>query len=138
LFGSTEIIAYLFNTYGPGESLIPNNLRSSPSSPFPKFLSGQSSGSKLRIDARPDAVKLKPITIWGWEGAPYVKDVRKTLTELGLAHIFVNCANGSQNRNSLIQKTKLFQVPYIVDPNTGVEMFESKEIVKYLESTYTV
>ena len=27
-------------------------------------------------------------------------------------------------------------VPYLVDPNTGKEMFESAEIVRYLEETY--
>lgn len=28
------------------------------------------------------------------------------------------------------------QVPYLVDPNTGVNMFESAEIVKYLKQQY--
>ena len=28
------------------------------------------------------------------------------------------------------------QVPYIEDPNTGVAMFESSAIVKYLDETY--
>ena len=28
------------------------------------------------------------------------------------------------------------QVPFLIDPNTGVEMFESAEIVEYLEATY--
>ena len=41
------------------------------------------------------------------------------------------------NRRVLESKTKTFQVPYIVDPNTGVSMFESAEIVKYLDATYT-
>ena len=36
-----------------------------------------------------------------------------------------------------MKKTGLFQVPFIVDPNTGVEMFESAEIVKYLNEVYT-
>jgi glutathione S-transferase len=27
-------------------------------------------------------------------------------------------------------------VPYLVDPNTGVEMFESADIVRYLDRTY--
>jgi glutathione S-transferase len=27
-------------------------------------------------------------------------------------------------------------VPYLVDPNTQVEMFESADIVTYLETTY--
>ena len=28
------------------------------------------------------------------------------------------------------------QVPYLVDPNSGVEMFESADIVAYLEAHY--
>lgn len=28
------------------------------------------------------------------------------------------------------------QVPYLEDPNTGVEMFESAEIIEYLKQTY--
>ena len=27
-------------------------------------------------------------------------------------------------------------VPYLVDPNTGTEMFESADIVAYVEKTY--
>ena len=27
-------------------------------------------------------------------------------------------------------------VPYIEDPNTGVKMFESRDIVRYLDRTY--
>ena len=41
---------------------------------------------------------MKPIVLYGWEGAPYVTDVRRTLDELGLAHVLVNCAKGSGNR----------------------------------------
>jgi glutathione S-transferase len=28
------------------------------------------------------------------------------------------------------------QVPYLADPNTGRELFESADIVRYLEDTY--
>jgi glutathione S-transferase len=28
-------------------------------------------------------------------------------------------------------------VPFLVDPNTGVELFESPEILEYLEAVYT-
>jgi glutathione S-transferase len=28
------------------------------------------------------------------------------------------------------------QVPYLIDPNTGKEMFESGDIVEYLEAEY--
>ena len=33
---------------------------------------------------------------------------------------------------------KYRQVPYLQDPNTGVEMFESAEIAEYLRATYAV
>jgi glutathione S-transferase len=50
----------------------------------------------------------------------------------------VNCARGSANRNRMYQQTGRFQVPYLEDPNTGISLFESAEIVKYLLNTYTV
>merc|ERR1712146_417679 len=84
-----------------------------------------------------DNSKMKPIVLYGWEGASACKPVRAKLNELGLAHTFITCASGSQNRRSLESKTKTFQVPYIEDPNTNVKMFESKEIVAYLQQVYT-
>lgn len=80
---------------------------------------------------------LQPVTLWGYEGSPFVRPVRETLSSLGLAHIMVNCARGSANRDKLFEKTGRFQVPYLEDPNTDVNMFESGEMVKYLLATYT-
>jgi hypothetical protein len=31
-----------------------------------------------------------------------------------------------------------WQVPYLEDPNTGVKMFESAEIVEYIRATYAL
>lgn len=31
-----------------------------------------------------------------------------------------------------------WQAPYLEDPNTGVKMFESAEIVEYLKATYAL
>ena len=55
-------------------------------------------GNKIRPNIRVDNLKMKPIVIYGWEGAQYVKVVRECLNELGLSHTFINCANGSLNR----------------------------------------
>jgi glutaredoxin len=137
LFGGKDVIEYLFTNYGPGVENIPPNLRLASNSGSSSFGGGK--GSKVRPNIRSDFTKLKPITLFGWEGAPFVKPVRDTLNELGLAHVFVNCANGSQNRDQLSRRSKgVFQVPYIIDPNTNIEMFESAEIIKYLEEVYTV
>ena len=37
----------------------------------------------------------------------------------------------------MVKETGRFQVPYLKDPNTGVALFESAEIVKYLDEVYT-
>jgi len=132
LGGAKTIISYLFDSYGPGADKIPSSLKGGGIS------FGSGGGPKIRKDARPDFAKLKPIVLYGWEGAPYVKPVREALTALALAHVMVNCAQGSSNRSKLQSKAGTFQVPYIEDPNTGVAMFESVEIIKYLEQTYTI
>ena len=93
--------------------------------------------AKQLPNARKDMQQLQPVTLWGYEGSPFVRPVRETLSSLGLAHIMVNCARGSANRDLLYEKTGRFQVPYLEDPNTGIAMFESGEMVKYLLATYT-
>ncbi|KAG9131001.1 hypothetical protein Leryth_006752 [Lithospermum erythrorhizon] len=61
----------------------------------------------------------------------------QTLTE-GFAMIFSMdkvlffCACGSPNRQELYRKVGHFQVPYLNDPNTGVQMFRRR-----LWSTYS-
>ena len=37
----------------------------------------------------------------------------------------------------MVEKTGWFQVPYLMDSNTGIEMFEGPEIVEYLEAVHT-
>mmetsp|Transcript_2922 Transcript_2922/g.3083 ORF Transcript_2922/g.3083 Transcript_2922/m.3083 type:complete len:361 (+) Transcript_2922:92-1174(+) len=128
LTGADLIIKHLFNTYGPGEENIPARLKGG--------RGGDGKGS-LDRNARSDFLKIKPIELYGVEGAPYVKPVREALQSLALAHIFIPCAEGSKHRAILERKSgSSFQVPFIVDPNTGVQMFESAEIVKYLKEVY--
>uniref|UniRef100_UPI002352981B glutathione S-transferase N-terminal domain-containing protein n=1 Tax=Spongiibacter tropicus TaxID=454602 RepID=UPI002352981B len=42
----------------------------------------------------------------------------------------------SDNRCRLFELTGRSQVPYLVDPNTGVAMFESADILAYLDQEY--
>lgn len=133
LYGSTDIINHLFSTYGPGVDAIPSSLKGGASG------SGVSSGKgSYNSKARNDNIFMKPIQLYGWEGASYVRPVREALNSLALAHIMINCAEGSSNRQSLEKMAGTFQVPYIIDPNTGIKMFESKEIVNYLLKTYCI
>jgi glutathione S-transferase len=52
--------------------------------------------------------------------------------------VYHSCARGSVKRDILKQKTGIFQLPYLEDPNTGVKMFESADIVEYLRVTYAI
>jgi hypothetical protein len=92
--GATEIVTYLFDTYGPGAAKMPSSVKGS----MLDGLMKSSRGASIRKNARSDNIKMKAITLYGWEGAQYVKQVRETLTELGLAHVMINCADGSVNR----------------------------------------
>lgn len=42
------------------------------------------------------------------------------------------------NRDKFIAKYGFFEIPCLLDPNTGVELFNAKDITKYLETTYTI
>eukprot|EP00977_Amphora_coffeiformis_P018615 scaffold6610_cov163-Amphora_coffeaeformis.AAC.9 len=96
-------------------------------------------GSRLDPNARPENVDMLPLAVWGYECSPFVRPVREKLCSLGLAHVFVSCSRGSTNRDKLLERSgaKAFQVPFLKDPNTGLELFESNEIVEYLEDVYT-
>ena len=95
-------------------------------------------GSKRQANARPDNEEMLPLELWGYEPSPFVRPVREKLCGLCLRHVLVPTARGSANRDALIAKTGVqFQVPYLVDPNTGVALFESLEIIEYLDAVYT-
>ena len=42
----------------------------------------------------------------------------------------------NSKRDEFLKKYGKVQVPFLIDPNTGVEMFESADIVSYLDHTY--
>eukprot|EP01041_Mallomonas_annulata_P000799 gene799-1551_t len=129
LIGADLIVDHLFMTYGPGVTAIPASLKGGKA--------GNGPGSLVK-NYRNDFLKIKPIQLFAVEGAPYCKPVRECLQSLAIAHVVVPCAEGSKNRALLERRTgKPFQIPYIVDPNTGVEMFESAEIIKYLKEVYS-
>ncbi|GAB4816927.1 hypothetical protein N2152v2_003973 [Parachlorella kessleri] len=125
MYESDDIIRYLFETYGGGSSNIPLSLRLG-------FLTALTCGLGLAPRGAkgsfytPSKVPEQPLVYWGYELSPFCKVVREKLSELEIPHLYHSVARGSPKR----------QVPYIEDPNTGVAMFESAAIVKYLDETY--
>jgi glutaredoxin len=78
----------------------------------------------------------KRLELWSFESSPYCRMVRTLLTGLELPYLLHNVAKDSPKREAFIARTGKMQVPYLLDPNTGVEMFESVRIERYLLSTY--
>uniref|UniRef100_A0A6M2EAH0 GST N-terminal domain-containing protein n=1 Tax=Populus davidiana TaxID=266767 RepID=A0A6M2EAH0_9ROSI len=133
MYESDDIIKYLVQKYGDGS--IPFTLSLGLLTTLTEgfaMIGRMGKGSSYT----PSKLPPKPIELWAYEGSPFCKIVREVLVELELPHIFRSCARGSPKRQILFEKVGHFQAPYIEDPNTGVQMFESAEIVEYLKVTY--
>lgn len=76
------------------------------------------------------------IELYQIEHCPYCVKVREKLTELGLSYIVHNRTN-AETEKRLIQLGGKRQVPFLVDPEQNVMMYESDDIVNYLEEQYS-
>ncbi|MFI4979606.1 MAG: glutathione S-transferase N-terminal domain-containing protein [Nevskiales bacterium] len=107
--------------------------------------------------ARPSLAPQQPLELFSFEASPFSKPVRARLSELELPYILRNTGKGgwkdmgppsfrdklfkgqmgtTRNRQWLAEHTGRVQVPYLIDPNTGTAMYESQDILGYLERTY--
>ncbi|KAM1306059.1 hypothetical protein FF1_008564 [Malus domestica] len=135
MYESDDIIKYLVGKYGDGTVPLALSLGLLTTLTAGFAMIGRA-GKGSRYS--PSKLPPKPLLVWAYEGSPFCKLVREVLVELELPHIYRSCARGSPKRQILFEKTGRFQAPYLEDPNTGVEMFESAEIVEYLKATYAL
>jgi Glutaredoxin and related proteins len=77
-----------------------------------------------------------PITLYRLQACPYCERVVRMLNELGLEYQSRYVEPMHSERNVVKRVSGARSVPAIVDPETGVTMSESANIVEYLESTY--
>ncbi len=66
---------------------------------------------------------------------PYCKRVIDFLNEKNLEYKLLDI-NEEENFNKLLKIGKKRQVPFIVDTNTGMVMYESADIIKFLTKEY--
>lgn len=117
--------------------------------------------SKLRggqgETAHPSRAPRKPLELYSFESSPYSRLVRERLCELELPWVLRSFGKeqlgdwGPPNlrfslrpwapkpggrREAMLSETGKAQVPYLIDPNQGVELFESTEILRHLDSYY--
>jgi len=133
MYESDEIVAYLFERYGAGGP---------PALLAPGALTDLSAGlaSALRPGFgsryRPAQAPERPLELWSFEASPFCRIVRECLSSLELPYRLHNVGKGSPKRPAFAARSGKMMVPWLADPNTGVTMFESAEIVRYLERTY--
>lgn len=70
------------------------------------------------------------------EHCPYCVKVREKLTQLGLSYIIHNRTN-PETEKKMIELGGSRQVPFLVDTEKNVKMYESDDILGYLEEHYT-
>lgn len=157
MYESADIINYLRRTYD-GRIGIATGLRRKLAVAGSFAASALRSNGRVRgLHARPSKAPAKPLELFSFEASPYSRLVREVLCELELPYRVRNTGKGrwtdmgpasvrdklhkapkdtGRNRKVLFERTGAVQVPYLIDPNTGVEMYESAQIIAYLEKTY--
>lgn len=159
LYESAEIVDYLEKTYGRGRTAARGIWRGLAvgTSYLASALLWRPGAGITGMTARASKAPEKPLELYSFESSPYAKRVRARLCELELPYVLRNTGKGawsdlgppsfrdklfrgpmgtSQNRRWLAEHTGRVQVPYLRDPNTGTEMYESDAILAYLDRTY--
>ena len=159
LYESADIIDYLEQRYGRGNVAARGVRRgvAVATSYASSALLWRAGASITGMTARPSRAPGTPLELYSFESSPYSKRVRARLCELELPYVLRNTGKGawrdmgppsfrdslfhapmatSRNRRWLAEHTGRVQVPYLRDPNTGTEMYESDAILAYLDRTY--
>jgi glutathione S-transferase len=132
LYESADIIAHLYKNYGTRPA--PWWLRSDASVPLGSAATVLRGARGVRYQpARPPE---QPLLLYSFEASPYCRIVREALCELELPYLLVNVGKGSNEREAFRERSGRMMVPWLSDPNTGRELFESAEIIRYLRETY--
>jgi glutathione S-transferase len=135
MYESSDIVAYLFAEYGDGR--VPLALGAGVLTDASSVVSGLwrlGGGSRYRRARAPEQL----LELYSFEASPFCRIAREALTSLELPYHLYNVAAGSARREAFTARSGRMMVPWLADPNTGVEMFESAEIVAYLNETYAL
>ncbi|HEY1959432.1 MAG TPA: glutathione S-transferase N-terminal domain-containing protein [Polyangiaceae bacterium] len=73
----------------------------------------------------------KRLELYDFEACPFCRKTREALTALDLEALIKPCPKGGARF-----RPGKKQFPFLVDPNTGAEMYESMDIARYLAKTY--
>ena len=135
MYESDDIVRYLFEHYGDGR--VPMMLAMGPLTDISCVISSVPrgrGGSRVTPSRQPN----EPLELASFEASPFSRIVRETLCTLELPYQLRNVARGSPSRDAFVKRAGRMMVPWLSDPNTGTDMFESRDIVKYLTEQYAL
>lgn len=154
MYESADIVDYLFRTYAG--RVTPSAYRPGKFGALLGSLASAARGAR-GTQARSAQHPRKPLELWSFESSPYSRLVRERLTELELPYVLHNIGKEQfadmgpavmrvkpgpytplpgGRREKLLAQLGRIQVPYLEDPNTGTKMYESSDIIEYLEHQY--
>jgi len=154
MYESEAIVDYLFREYGGRP--VPK-LYSTASVKTALSSAGSVARALNGLKARPSIAPEQPLALWSFEGSPYSRLVREKLCELEIPYRLHNLGKEhwqeigpakmrlkpgpykplpGGKREAFFAEHQRVQVPYLEDPNTGASLFESRDILEYLEKTY--
>jgi len=133
MYESDDIVRYLFDTYGAGNP--PWALTTPIATDASSVLASLARVTRGRTYRKASSPR-DPLELWSFEASPFCRLARETLCELEIPYLLHNVAKGSPKREAFVARSGRMMVPYLADPNTGAEMFESADICAYLERTY--
>ena len=156
MYESLNIVEYLFETYG--QRSLPLKWQLGRLQTIGSMLASTTRpglGIRKRASSAPEHL----LELYSFESSPYARMVREYLCEMELPYILRNCGRTAlgewllpplrdalnlvpnselENRIKLQEKAGRMSIPYLIDPNKNIEMFESAKIIEYLKSTYGV
>mgnify|MGYP001811925954 CR=1 FL=1 len=151
---SLDIIAYLFETYG--KRPVPLKWRAGALQKLGSAMTGVTRGTE-GLQARPSRPPAEPLELYSFESSPFARPVRDLLCEMEIPYMLRSAGRTQfsdwvpplvrdalnlrsepdlHNRKVLLERAGRVSIPYLVDPNTGVELAESEDIIRYLVDTY--
>ena len=135
IIGAEDILDYLYDVYLDGSAPSPLVANRGTADIAMRSRNTESSSS-ISHSKMPCRYPVKPLELWAYEASPFCSLVREKLCEMELPYVLRPCSRGSPRRTELLRKAKTFQVPFIEDENTGIQLFESAKIIEYLNQTY--
>jgi len=135
LYESEDIIDYLHEQYGAESRSaawrVVSPLNSAAAS-VASMVRPRGRRARVKREEQPDHA----LELFNFEASPYCRKVREQLNELDLDYRVRNVGKRSKRRPELVERGGKMMVPYLVDPNTDREMYESDDICAYLAQTY--